>query len=196
MTEHEPKILTPEAMESERRRLREEGKKLVFTNGCFDIIHAGHVDYLSFARRQGDALVVGLNSDASVKRNKGEKRPVVRQEDRAKVLAALQCVDYVVVFDEDDRVAATTGFVLSPEGSDVVGVDFTGVLKRFRGRGLASALKHLSMRGARELGYARVLTQTDPENEAMVAVNRRFGFVESGGMTLVRKTLRPSPGSG
>ena len=85
-----------------RARLREEGRKLVFTNGAFDILHAGHVTYLQFSRAQGDALVVGLNSDQSVKRYKGDKRPVNRQEDRALVLAALECIDYVVIFDEDE----------------------------------------------------------------------------------------------
>ncbi|MBU1908806.1 MAG: D-glycero-beta-D-manno-heptose 1-phosphate adenylyltransferase, partial [Verrucomicrobia bacterium] len=85
-----------------RRRLRAAGKKLVFTNGAFDLLHAGHVTYLEFARRQGDALVVGLNSDASVRRYKGDRRPVNRQSDRARVLAALECVDYVVMFGEDE----------------------------------------------------------------------------------------------
>jgi len=96
------KILTPEMMRAERDRLRSQGKTLVFTNGCFDILHRGHVTYLAFARAQGDALVVGLNSDASVRRNKGPNRPVNSQEDRAHVLAALRAVDYVVVFDEDE----------------------------------------------------------------------------------------------
>ncbi len=86
----------------ERARLRAAGKRLVFTNGAFDILHAGHVTYLQFAREQGDALCVGLNSDASVKRYKGDKRPVNGQADRALVLAALACVDYVVIFDEDE----------------------------------------------------------------------------------------------
>lgn len=82
--------------------LRRGHKKVVFTNGAFDILHAGHVTYLEFARRQGDALVVGLNSDASVRRYKGPSRPVNGQRDRARVLAALECVDYVVVFNEDE----------------------------------------------------------------------------------------------
>ena len=82
--------------------MREAGKKLVFTNGCFDILHAGHVDYLNFARRQGDALAVGLNSDASVSRAKGPTRPVNPQDDRAYVLAALEAVDFVVIFDDDE----------------------------------------------------------------------------------------------
>ena len=91
-------------MTTERARLRAAGKKLVFTNGAFDLLHAGHVTYLEFARAQGDALVVGLNSDASVRRNKGDKRPVNGQADRVRVLAALECVDYVVIFDEDEPV--------------------------------------------------------------------------------------------
>ena len=89
-------------MRTERRRLRAQGQTLVFTNGCFDILHAGHVDYLAFARTQGDVLVVGLNSDGSVRQLKGQRRPVVPQEDRAKLLAALEAVDYVVVFEETD----------------------------------------------------------------------------------------------
>ncbi|HNR95288.1 MAG TPA: D-glycero-beta-D-manno-heptose 1-phosphate adenylyltransferase [Kiritimatiellia bacterium] len=96
------KILSREEMKQERARLKAAGKKVSFTNGCFDIIHAGHVDYLQWARNQADALIVGLNSDASVRRNKGDKRPIVDEHDRAYVLAALACVDYVVLFDEDE----------------------------------------------------------------------------------------------
>jgi len=107
----ESKILDRDAMVAERGRLREAGRKLVFTNGCFDILHAGHVDYLSFARAQGAALLVGVNSDASVKKNKGEGRPLVPQNDRARVLAALESVDYVVVFEEDEP-AELVGAVL------------------------------------------------------------------------------------
>ena len=77
------------------------GKKVVFTNGCFDIIHAGHVDYLEKAKSLGDILVVGMNSDSSVRGIKGEKRPIVPQEMRAKVLSSLKPVDYVVIFEED-----------------------------------------------------------------------------------------------
>jgi rfaE bifunctional protein nucleotidyltransferase chain/domain len=78
-----------------------DGGKLVFTNGCFDIIHPGHADYLERARSMGESLVVGLNSDVSVRRLKGPLRPINDQASRARVLAALQCVDYVVIFDED-----------------------------------------------------------------------------------------------
>lgn len=83
------------------KKLKEEGKKIVFTNGCFDIIHAGHVDYLEKAKSLGDVLVVGLNSDASVKRIKGKDRPINIQEHRKRVLEALKPVDMVIIFDED-----------------------------------------------------------------------------------------------
>jgi D-beta-D-heptose 7-phosphate kinase/D-beta-D-heptose 1-phosphate adenosyltransferase len=95
-------MLTVDEMTREREKLTEAGQRLVFTNGCFDIVHTGHVTYLEFARSQGDALVVGLNSDASVRRNKGPKRPINSQEDRARVLLSLRTVDYVVVFDDDE----------------------------------------------------------------------------------------------
>ena len=84
-----------------REAWRAEGRRVVFTNGCFDILHLGHVRYLTYARNLGDLLVVGVNSDASVKRNKGPRRPIVCQEDRAALLLALRCVDAVVFFDED-----------------------------------------------------------------------------------------------
>jgi D-beta-D-heptose 7-phosphate kinase/D-beta-D-heptose 1-phosphate adenosyltransferase len=80
---------------------RQRGRTVVFTNGCFDLLHAGHVKYLQKARAYGDLLVLGLNSDASVQRLKGEKRPLIGQKERAHILAALDCVDYVVIFDED-----------------------------------------------------------------------------------------------
>lgn len=83
-------------------KLRSEGKKIVFTNGVFDIIHRGHVEYLSEAKKLGDILIVGLNSDSSVKMIKGDKRPVVNEENRAIVLASLKPVDYVVLFFEDN----------------------------------------------------------------------------------------------
>jgi len=82
-------------------RLKNQNKKIVFTNGCFDILHKGHVSYLNKAKTFGDILILGLNSDASVKRLKGENRPINTQDDRAYILSALECVDYVVIFDED-----------------------------------------------------------------------------------------------
>ena len=101
-TAFEGKVLDAAAMRAERDRLHAEGRTLVFTNGCFDLLHAGHVTYLQFARSQGDALCIGLNSDASVRRNKGPTRPIVSEGDRAKLLACLRFVDYVVIFDEDE----------------------------------------------------------------------------------------------
>ena len=83
--------------------LRRQGKRIVFTNGCFDLMHVGHIRYLQAARELGDVLVVGVNSDASVRSlNKGPGRPIIPEAQRAEVLAALACVDYVVVFDEPD----------------------------------------------------------------------------------------------
>lgn len=90
-----------EAMRVERERLRAAGKRVVFTNGCFDILHCGHVHYLAGARALGDVLVVGLNSDASVRRNKGPLRPILPEDDRAELLLALRSVDYVVLFDDE-----------------------------------------------------------------------------------------------
>jgi rfaE bifunctional protein nucleotidyltransferase chain/domain len=81
--------------------LKAQGKKIVFTNGVFDIIHRGHVEYLTEAKSLGDILIVGLNSDSSVKMIKGDKRPVVTEENRAYVLANLKPVDYVIIFSED-----------------------------------------------------------------------------------------------
>ncbi len=83
-----------------RERQRSEGRRVVFTNGCFDIIHAGHVRYLAWAREQGDALIVGLNGDDSVRRIKGAERPFVSFDDRARLLSALRSVDVVVGFDQ------------------------------------------------------------------------------------------------
>lgn len=97
-----PRILTPGEAREERDRLHAAGKTLVFTNGCFDILHRGHAQYLSFAKAQGDALVVGLNSDTSVRRAKGPARPLNPEQDRAFVLGSLRAVDYVVIFDEDE----------------------------------------------------------------------------------------------
>jgi rfaE bifunctional protein nucleotidyltransferase chain/domain len=84
-----------------RESFRKEKKKVVFTNGVFDIMHAGHVDYLVKSKASGDVLIVGLNSDASVRRIKGDKRPIVPQSQRAFVLSNIRPVDYVVIFDED-----------------------------------------------------------------------------------------------
>lgn len=95
-----PAILDLDSLAAESTRLRAEGRRLVLTNGCFDILHAGHVDYLEHARALGDALAVAVNSDRSVRELKGPERPVNPAGDRARILSALRCVDYVVVFDD------------------------------------------------------------------------------------------------
>jgi len=116
--------------------LKARGKKIIFTNGCFDILHAGHVRYLETAKSYGDVLILGLNSDRSVKALKGENRPINTQLDRAYILAALEAVDYVVIFDEDtpyDLIKTIKPHVLVKggdyEGKQVVGQDIADELK-------------------------------------------------------------------
>ncbi len=94
------KVLTLKKLLGELGPLRKKGARVVFTNGCFDIIHAGHVRYLKKAKALGDLLIVGLNSDRSVRAVKGEKRPIVSEKERSEVLSALEPVDYVVIFNE------------------------------------------------------------------------------------------------
>ncbi len=95
------KILTRERLIIRRREWKDNGKRVVFTNGCFDLLHPGHVRLLEQARALGDALVVGLNSDSSVRRLKGDSRPLLAEAGRAEILAALECVDAVTLFEED-----------------------------------------------------------------------------------------------
>ena len=91
-------------LDSLLNKLRSEGKTIVTTNGCFDILHVGHVRYLEKTKTFADVLIVALNSDKSVKSIKGDSRPINKEEDRAEVLSALRCVDYVVLFDEDSPI--------------------------------------------------------------------------------------------
>lgn len=93
------KVLSLDQLIRERERLGRQGRRVVFTNGCFDLIHPGHIRYLQEARRLGDALIVALNSDRSVRELKGDKRPILDQNERVEVMAALGCVDYVTIFD-------------------------------------------------------------------------------------------------
>lgn len=104
MRDAQKKILSRAEMAAECDRLRAAGKTIVFTNGCFDLLHAGHVTYLQFAREQGDVLILGLNADASITKAKGPCRPIVDEANRARLMAALECVDYVVVFPEDEPI--------------------------------------------------------------------------------------------
>lgn len=101
----EKKIISRSQAEKFGSEMRENGKTLVFTNGCFDLVHPGHIDLLIRARSIGDALMVGLNTDSSVKKLKGERRPIFDEHSRALTLAALEVVDCVVLFDEDTPAA-------------------------------------------------------------------------------------------
>lgn len=94
------KVLPLDQLRIEREGIRNAGKKVVFTNGCFDLIHPGHVRYLQQARALGDALIIALNSDRSVRELKGDNRPILTQDERAEVMAALACIDFVTIFDE------------------------------------------------------------------------------------------------
>ncbi len=94
------KIKTREELGEIVETLKKQGKKIVTCNGCFDIIHAGHIKFLTEAKAQGDILIMGLNSDSSVKANKGPKRPINNENDRAYILAALELVDYITIFNE------------------------------------------------------------------------------------------------
>jgi len=150
-------IMSVKKLLAELTPLRRKGRKVVFTNGCFDIIHAGHVRYLTKARSLGDLLVVGLNSDASVREIKGPTRPIVPQAERAEVLGALRCVDYVVIFSGSTPLRLITA--LKPDilvkGSDwasneIVGADAVkeagGVVRRVRllkGRSTTNIIKRV-----------------------------------------------------
>ncbi len=101
MINYREKIKTLDDAKNEIERLKAQGKKIVFTNGCFDILHIGHARYLYMARDLGDFLIVAVNSDRSVKSLKGSERPVINENERAEMLAALGCVDMTVIFDEE-----------------------------------------------------------------------------------------------
>ena len=119
----ERKVRTLEDLLVLRQKWAEQGKRVVWTNGCFDLLHVGHVRSFRAARALGDILVVGLNSDASVRKLKGPLRPVVHEDDRAETVAALESVDYVTIFNESDPVA-----VLSALRPDIhcKGADYAG----------------------------------------------------------------------
>jgi glycerol-3-phosphate cytidylyltransferase len=97
----DPKIKTREEIEQIVKDLKQEGKTIVTCNGCFDILHIGHVNFLKEAKAQGDILIIGLNSDSSVKNNKGPERPINKENERAEVLAALESTDYITIFNEE-----------------------------------------------------------------------------------------------
>ncbi len=152
-------VLTRDTAVSWAERVRAGGRRVVFTNGVFDLLHPGHVRYLTDARAHGDALVVAVNSDRSVRAIKGPERPINSEQDRAEVLSALACVDAVVVFDEDDPHAIISAIqpdvlvkgadwaadriigrdVVEARGGKVVRIEFapgfstTGIIERIRG---------------------------------------------------------------
>jgi len=101
MPDQSKKVLRHDQLDEIVSRLKSEGKKIVFTNGCFEVLHVGHTRYLKQAKDQGDILIIGLNTDDSVKLNKGPTRPIVPEDERAEILAALQCVDYITLFSEE-----------------------------------------------------------------------------------------------
>ena len=148
------KILGPRSLAKWLSAARQAGKKIVFTNGCFDILHAGHVSVLEFSRSMGDELVVGLNSDASVRRLKGPTRPVNTQADRALVLAALESVSAVCIFDEDtpyNLIKQVRPDVLVKGGDyktdEIVGREFAKKVVRFpllKGRSTTNIIKKVS----------------------------------------------------
>ena len=94
-------ILNIDELRILRKQFKNENKTVVFTNGCFDLLHAGHVDYLNKAKSFGDVLIVGINSDLSMKNIKGEKRPIINEDERSFVISNLKCVDYVILFDDN-----------------------------------------------------------------------------------------------
>ena len=142
------------------RRLKGKGKKIVFTNGCFDILHWGHVQYLENAGSKGDVLIVGVNSDASVKRIKGDSRPITNEKDRARIIAGLESVNYVVLFNEETPLKTIEA--LKPDilvkGADwskdkIVGADFVlsygGKVKNIKltkGRSTTNIIKKIARR--------------------------------------------------
>jgi len=143
MNKPKSKLVSQEKLAALCRRLRQQGRKIVFTNGVFDILHMGHITYLSKAKSLGDILIIGLNTDASVRKIKGPKRPINKQSDRAGVLSALEVVDYIVYFAEETpaRIICQVRPDVLVKGADykiseIVGADFVksygGIVKRVK----------------------------------------------------------------
>ena len=150
------KIVSLRTLKIKLAAARKQGQKIVFTNGCFDILHAGHVSVLEFSRSKGDVLVVGVNSDDSVKRLKGPTRPVNKEADRALVLAALESVSAVCIFPEDtpyNLIKLVRPDVLVKGGdykpSEIVGREFAKKVVRFallKGRSTTNIIKKVNSR--------------------------------------------------
>jgi len=145
-------------------QLREQGKSIVFTNGCFDILHVGHVTYLEAAKQLGDVLIVGVNSDDSVRRLKGPSRPINNESDRSAVLSALKAVDFTVIFDEDtplELIEELTPHVITKGGDytpeTIVGAEYVRqhggkviVIPLVAGKSTTSILKRQGEKGRGE----------------------------------------------
>lgn len=140
------KILSVAALQKKLASCRRRGEKVVFTNGCFDLLHYGHVSYLESARKKGGRLVVGVNSDASVRKLKGPKRPVNPQAHRMAVLAALECVDYVVMFSAETplRLIARVKPDVLVKGADWKGKEVVGEDIVRKGGGRVVLIQYIS----------------------------------------------------
>ncbi len=152
------KIKTVSSLKEIVLGLRGKGKIVVFTNGCFDVLHFGHAKYLEDAKRKGDVLVVAVNSDSSVRKLKGDKRPIVAEKDRAGLIAALESVDYVTIFDEDTplRVIKELKPAVLVKGADwdkkdIVGADYVlgrggnvATVKLLEGRSTTNLIKKIA----------------------------------------------------
>jgi len=159
-------VVAIETLVRRRRALKRNGKTVVFTNGTFDILHRGHVEYLQAARALGDTLIVGLNTDASIRRIKGKRRPINQNRDRAAVLAALGCVDYVCFFGENtpQRLIARLVPDVLVKGADwktgdIVGKDIVeahgGTVRRIRltaGRSTTNVIERVLLKYGRARG--------------------------------------------
>ncbi len=149
------KIMTRAQLAAFVKKEKKAGKKIVFTNGCFDILHAGHVKSIEFAKSKGDILIIGLNSDTSIKRIKGPKRPINKQADRAIVLSALEAVDSVCVFSQDTPLELIK--IVKPDilvkGADyknkeVVGSEYAGKVVLFpllKGRSTTNLINKMAL---------------------------------------------------
>jgi rfaE bifunctional protein nucleotidyltransferase chain/domain len=134
----DPKIKTLPQLKKVAKSLKRRNKKIVFTNGCFDILHFGHIEYLKLAKKKGDVLVVGLNSDSSVRKIKGKERPFTKQKQRAHILSALSFVDFVIIFKDTTPLHLIRE--LKPDilikGGDWARQDIVGsdIVKKYKGR--------------------------------------------------------------
>lgn len=136
-----------------RRKLKKEGKTVVFTNGCFDIFHRGHIKCLKKAKSYGDVLMVGINSDSSVRKIKGKKRPILPQNDRAEILASLEMVDYVLIFNEETPHKVITSLVpdVLVKGADYAKDEIVGKDTVESGGGRVVRVKKIPGRSTRSI---------------------------------------------